>query len=446
MTLRLAPEDIVAQSTSPLLTIADWWERCRLGDVVAVTNGAAFKSARFNKLGDGLPLIRIRDVGQPKASTHYSGDFDERHVVESGDLLIGMDGDFRIARWTGARALLNQRVCRLQVRDSELYCDRFLEYVLQPYLDEIHKVTSSVTVKHLSSRTVADLPIPLPPRAEQERIVAAIEEHFSGLDVAETFLGVALQRVEALRSSLLNDAFHMSNRPPSDWRLTTIGEVAAVQLGRQRSPQHHSGPQMRPYLRSANVTWRGFSLGDVKQMNFDDGDFERYRLEPGDLLLNEASGSPNEVGKPAIWNGEIKNCCFQNTLLRLRSHEIETSYLYWYCYAAARSGRFGDAGRGVNIRHLGKQGLARFPIPVAPSSQRREIVKGLEAELGKAALIEQTTKSALDRVAELRRSILSMAFSGRLVSQDPNDELATTLLERVAISRRTAPTRQDVNA
>ena len=73
MTLRLAPKDIVALSTSPLLTTASWWERCRLGDIVEVTNGAAFKSARFNTDGDGLPLIRIRDVGQPKALTHYSG-------------------------------------------------------------------------------------------------------------------------------------------------------------------------------------------------------------------------------------------------------------------------------------------------------------------------------------------------------------------------------------
>ena len=121
MTLRLPPENIVAQSTSPLLTIADWWERCRLGDVAAIANGAAFKSARFNTVGDGLPLIRIRDVGQPKASTYYSGDYEDRHLVEPGDLLIGMDGDFRIARWIGEQALLNQRVCRLRIWDDDLY-------------------------------------------------------------------------------------------------------------------------------------------------------------------------------------------------------------------------------------------------------------------------------------------------------------------------------------
>ena len=91
-----------------------------------------------------------------------------------------------------------------------------------------------------------------------------------------------------------------------------VGDVADVQLGRQRSPQYHTGAQMRPYLRSANVTWSGISLDDVKEMNFDDTDFKKYRLEPGDLLLNEASGSSNEVGKPALWDGEISDCCFQN--------------------------------------------------------------------------------------------------------------------------------------
>ena len=214
MTLRLSPNEIVAQSDSPLVAIAPWWRRCRLGDVVEVTNGAAFKSARFNTEGEGLPLIRIRDVGQSEASTYYSGDYEARHLVVPGDLLIGMDGDFRIARWVGRQSLLNQRVCRLRVTRPDCYSDKFLEHVLQPYLDEIHKVTSAVTVKHLSSRTVGDVPIPLPPLAEQGRIVAAIEEHFSRLDAAEATLRQTLNRLDTLRASILADAFHTNRKPP----------------------------------------------------------------------------------------------------------------------------------------------------------------------------------------------------------------------------------------
>ena len=203
---------------------------------------------------------------------------------------------------------------------------------------------------------------------------------------------------------------------------------------------------MRPYLRSANVTWDGVCLDDVKEMNFDDANFETYKLEPGDLLLNEASGSPNEVGKPAIWSGEIADCCFQNTLLRIRSRELDLDYLYWYCYSAALSGRFGEAGRGVNIRHLGKQGLAQFPISVAPRDQRGQIVERLEEQFEQTVMFVQSAQAALDRAAVLRRSILAEAFTGQLVPQDPTDEPASILLERIATSRATKPKQRRVDA
>lgn len=213
----------------------------------------------------------------------------------------------------------------------------------------------------------------------------------------------------------------MTDALPPGWELATIGDVADVQLGRQRSPQHHAGDQMRPYLRAANVTWQGVSLEDVKEMNFDDGDFETYRLEPGDILLNEASGSPKEVGKPAIWRGEIEGCCFQNTLLKLRARAVDAGYLYWYCFFAALTGRFGEAGRGVNIRHLGKQGLMRFPIAVAPRTQQKRIVAAIEEHLSRLDAVESSFPHP--KIAVLRRSILKEAFEGRLVPNEPDDEV-----------------------
>ena len=202
----------------------------------------------------------------------------------------------------------------------------------------------------------------------------------------------------------------MSGDLPGNWRLATIGEVASVQLGRQRSPKHHSGDQMRPYLRSANVTWEGVSLDDVKRMNFDDNDYEKYRLDPGDILLNEASGSPNEVGKPAIWRGEIDECCFQNTLLRLRPHEVDRDYVFWYCYTSALLGRFGEAGRGVNIRHLGKRGLSQFPIPIAPLSQQKRIVEAIEEHFSLLDAVGAAAIGAKRRLDVLRNAIMDRTF------------------------------------
>lgn len=197
---------------------------------------------------------------------------------------------------------------------------------------------------------------------------------------------------------------------PRSWEWSTLGEVGDVTLGRQRSPQHHHGPNMRPYLRSANVTWRGIDISDVNEMNFDPADAATFELVPGDLLLNEASGSASEVGKPAIWRGEIEGCCFQNTLLRVRTRGPLVEYLYWYCMSAALAGRFGDAGRGVNIRHLGKQGLAAFLIPIPPHAEQERIVAAIEENLSRVAAAEAALGAAAAKASLLTRATVGHLF------------------------------------
>ena len=134
----------------------------------------------------------------------------------------------------------------------------------------------------------------------------------------------------------------MNELPPS-WVMPRLDEVADIRLGRQRSPKNHTGSRMRPYLRAANVTWGGFDLSDVKEMNFTEPESETYELRPGDVLVAEASGSASEVGKPAIWRGEIEGCCFQNTLIRVRTREASPEYLRYFLLFEARSGRIGSA-------------------------------------------------------------------------------------------------------
>jgi type I restriction enzyme S subunit len=169
---------------------------------------------------------------------------------------------------------------------------------------------------------------------------------------------------------------------------------------------------MRPYLRAANVTWNGLDLSDVNAMNFPPTDAVAFSLEPGDILLNEASGSPNEVGKPAIWRGEIAGCCFQNTLLRVRTLGPLTDYLYWYFRRAALDGQFGEAGRGVNIRHLGKAGLVGFPIPVAPHAEQKRIVKAIEEHLSRVEAADFALRAALARAEALRSRAIDACLSG----------------------------------
>lgn len=203
MTLRIHPDEIIAKSKSSLLAAHETWERVRIRDICELQNGGAFRSALFNADGVGIPIIRIRDVGSSHSKTYYSGDYRDDYVVTHGDLVIGMDGDFRVARWSGDTALLNQRVCRLRVRDASLYDEGFLYRVLPGYLNAVHTVTSAVTVKHLSSKTIEQLPIPLPPLAEQKRITQRIARAFGRLDRVQSVLENLRGALELYRYALL---------------------------------------------------------------------------------------------------------------------------------------------------------------------------------------------------------------------------------------------------
>lgn len=214
MALGLSPTEIVAKGVYQLLTAAPHWERVFLSEVAHVQNGFAFKSDLFDR-DEGVPLIRIRDISNTTTEHRYVGDYDPAYLVRRGDILIGMDGDFTAARWRGEEALLNQRVCRLTVT-SEHMDGRFFFLCLQPYLDAINAETSSVTVKHLSSRTVEAIPLPLPPLAEQHRIVAKIEELFSELDKGIENLRTARAQLEIYREAVLKQAF--DGRLTADWR------------------------------------------------------------------------------------------------------------------------------------------------------------------------------------------------------------------------------------
>jgi type I restriction enzyme, S subunit len=217
---------------------------------------------------------------------------------------------------------------------------------------------------------------------------------------------------------------------PPNWTWARVDHLGDVRLGRQRSPQHHSGPNMRPYLRAANATWNGADLTDVKEMNFEPDVFENYRLVDGDILLAEASGSASEVGKPFIWREEIEDCAFQNTLIRVRLDSLEPEYLKWHFFKDAAIGRFGQIAKGVGIYHLGATRLAEMTVALPPLEEQRRIVDELERHLSLVDELAQQVQIAFKRADRLRQAILEKAFTGRLVPQDPDDEPAEKLLER----------------
>ena len=365
----------------------------------------------------------------------------------------------------------------------------------------VASLQSGSTRRRISRKNLATIPLPLPPLPEQRRIVAEIEKHFTRLDASVA----ALKRVQAnlgrYRASLLKSAcegklvpteaelarsesrdyepaYHLlerilskrralwesqqnrrgkykepvapdtSNLPelPEGWVWAMLGLMGEVRLGRQRSPKRATGPDMRPYLRAANVTWDGLNLSDIKEMDFSPREYETYRLRSGDILLAEASGSADEVGKPAVWSGEIYGCCFQNTLIRVRVCPEVVPYLYCHLLSDARSGALGRAARGVGIHHLGAQRAASWMVALPPLAEQHRIVAEVERRLSVIQQAEAAVEANLTRAERLRQSILKQAFSGKLVPQDPSDEPASMLLERIQAERAEAEAAANSNS
>lgn len=371
--------ELIAEDKSGLLAKHDSWERVSLVEVATILNGAAFDSSMFNS-SDGIPLARIRDVVSGRTATFYSGEYENTYLIAQGDLLIGMDGDFNTGYWGTQTALLNQRVCK--ITPNPIFCDKyFVGYALPAYLATINAHTPSVTVKHLSSKTIGEIELPLPPRSEQTRIVEKLDELLSDLDAGMGELKAARRKLNRYRQSLLKAAVEgtltadwraangepeetgaellqriLSERrnrweqkqlarfsrqgktPPKDWSSKYPEPISPDLSTLQALPQQWvwasmdqltivqkygssaktgMGSEGVPVLRMGNIQKGGIDLDSLKYLPLDHSEFPDLLLEDGDLLFNRTN-SPELVGKTAVYRSQISPCSYASYLIAVR--------------------------------------------------------------------------------------------------------------------------------
>lgn len=210
---------------------------------------------------------------------------------------------------------------------------------------------------------------------------------------------------------------------PEGWTWTSIAQVGEVQLGRQRAPQHHYGPYMRPYLRVANVLENRIDVSDVLQMNFTPKEFETFSLRFGDILLNEGQ-SLELVGRAAMYRDEIPGACFQKTLLRFRPVTgVNGKFALFVFLAYLHTKVFQKISRWTtSMAHLTAERFLLMHFPLPPLAEQVRIVIEVERLTSVSASVQRSLATHLSRVARLRQSILNRAFEGELVSQDASDE------------------------
>lgn len=192
-----------------------------LPEVCTIQYGFPFDSAKFSD-SNGMPLIRIRDVVRGYSETYTTEEYKSEYIVHENDLLIGMDGEFNIAKWGKTPALLNQRVCRLAPKDS---IDKdYLFYFMPIALKRIEEKTPFVTVKHLSAKELNKIEIPVLPLEEQRKIA----ETLSKVDELIAFRDRQLAKLDELVKARFVEMFGDCKTNPKNWKTKALEKIANV--------------------------------------------------------------------------------------------------------------------------------------------------------------------------------------------------------------------------
>jgi type I restriction enzyme S subunit len=364
-----------------------------------VQSGFAFKTAFFSTT-DGVPLIRIRDVGTSVTEARYVGEFRKDFWVVPGDYLIGMDGDFRCRRWSGPPGLLNQRVCRLRNFSSKVLAE-YVFYGIQPRLDAIETATSFATVKHISARQILDIDLPLPDIDEQRRILDFLSRAETLVRLRRQAADISEEIIPAMFAEMFGDISTSSIRALCD----VANVVSGVAKGRRFNGRH---TVMAPYLRVANVQAGRLDLSEIKEIEALPKEVEELALRRDDVLLTEG-GDEDKLGRGAIWNADIPNCIHQNHVFRVRVNGAMLRPLFFATFLQTKSARayfLRSAKRTTNLASINMTQLRDLPVPVPPIALQRQF----EEQCQSIQSIVGQIHTALTKSEELFQALLHRAF------------------------------------
>jgi type I restriction enzyme S subunit len=320
---------------------------------------------------------------------------------------------------------------------------------------------------HLNLQDIRAMPIPVAPRSEQERVVGAIDEAFSKLNAGEAGLGNVGQLLKRTRDAVLaaavtgrlvqqdptdtpaakiladfgaQPASEALDGLPSTWATVELSEVVSEPLANGRSVRTRAGGF--PVLRLTCLRDGRIDLAERKEGEWDAAAAAKFLIKRGDFLVSRGNGSLALVGRGGLVEEEPDSVAYPDTLIRIRVPElvIDASLLtlIWNS-RAVRQQLEPQARTTAGIYKVNQGMLSAVRLPLPPREEQRRIVAEVERQLSFIEACKRSIDAGMELSAALRRSVLREAFEGRLVPQDPTDEPASVLLERIQAERAVAP-------
>lgn len=271
-----------------------------------------------------------------------------------------------------------------------------------------------------------DLPIPIPPLAEQNKILKFIDNNFIQIDQAITLKQQQIAKLEEYKQIMIQNAVTKGLNPdapmkdsdvdwigdiPTHWEVKKLKFISNVVLGKMICNEDMGGMQLKPYLKSKNIQWLNVDITSVDEMWFTEREMLVYRLKKDDLVLSEGG----EVGKTCIWNNELDECYIQNSAHKVsfKSNHLPKYFLYQF-FTLGKQGQFNKIVNRVSIGHLTKDKLINTHLITPPLEEQRLIVNYIEKTESIILTNIDVHKQQIDRLKEYKTILINQAVTGKI--------------------------------
>lgn len=383
------------------------WNKVKLGKIASYINGRAFKSSEWSN--DGLPIIRIQNLNSPDADFNYfSGEYDQKHFISDGDLLISWSASLGVYLWDRGDAVLNQHIFKV-VFDKEYELDKkYFFYAVSRLLKEMESKMHGATMKHITKKKFNNLEIPLPPTEVQKQIVEILDR----ADELKIKSRSTQLKAKSFIQALFFDIFGDPVTNEKEWDLVNLGDVVdSFSDGPHVSPEY-SDESGIPFLSTRNIRKGELILENLKYISESEAQIHWKKVKPlkGDILYTK--GGTTGLAKAvdfdldfAVW---VHLAVLKLNKKLVNPQWLETMLNTHYCYSQSQR-----LTKGIVNRDLGLKRMPKIKIFLPPISEQNKFEKMKEI----IKSLVNSNEQAIIKYEKLFNSLLQQAFNGDLIQE-----------------------------
>lgn len=422
------------------------WVLTEIIKIGEVLSGSGFPKKYQGSVTGNYPFFKVGDISRNvKIGETYIEESENRidenirrtikaKILPKNSVVFAKIGE---ALKLNRRGILNQDSVIdnnvIGIKSDEMILSHKLLFYFLKTLD-LSEHSAGNAVPSVRKSTIESIEIPLPPRPEQDRIVAKVDRLMAQVETMQKSMERIPQLLKDFRQQVLTQAVTgklteewRKGKDLNEWRLKQLKEISETRLGKMLDRAKNTG-QLVDYLRNINVRWFHIDFSDVEKLKIEKADLHKFTLAQNDILVCEGG----EPGRAALWKYDRKNIIFQKALHRVRLFpDVLPEYFLYHLKNDADNSILRQYFTGTTIKHLTGRQFAKYEVNVPPIEEQEVIVKLVENLFNKADLIEEKYKILKGNIDTLPQSILHKAFKGELVEQLPTDGDAKDLLREI---------------